>query len=123
MRLTIGTQNEDLPGENQSPVLLKPNGLIRFGYMQWQTKSAQQGRRAMNSVRQETSNQLGMGLRQKRDSGGNAGQAKLAAHQVGAFQGLFGTNTHTPCADILGFTPQHFRTRPRPIGSGDLSYL
>ncbi len=62
-------------------------------------------------------------LRQKRDSGGNAGQAKLAPHQVGAFQGLFGTNTHTPCADILGFTPQHFRTRPRPIGSGDLSYL
>ncbi len=62
-------------------------------------------------------------LRQKRDTGGNAGQAKLAAHQVGAFQGLFGTNTHTPCADILGFTPQRFRTRPRLIGSGKPSYL
>ncbi len=62
-------------------------------------------------------------LRQKRDTGGNAGQAKLAAHQVGAFQGLFGANTHTPCADILGFAAQHSQTQPRLIGSGELPYL
>jgi hypothetical protein len=62
-------------------------------------------------------------LRQKWDTGGNPGQAKLAAHQVGEFQRLFCANTNAPCADIFGFAAQYPRAQPRLIGFGELSYL